>query len=213
MGMLLTSLLLVPMLAGGSWDPMPGVFTSKEDARNLDCTLMSEAAAHELYPGIIPEPEARTLAGTQENAMICRRRFMRIGERPAQDEAILETLRRSTADIVQAATAQMGTAKIWHVDAFYPQTEVATKIAVATRTELAERGQKVSNRVPLLTGGDIAVLSHMEPAKAYPAACARYFAEGVLGEHDAFLAVMIVDPEETQLHAGLCTDGAWRWFR
>ena len=138
---------------------------------------------------------------------------MRIGERPARDEAILETLRKSTGDIVQAATAQAGSEKIWHVDAFYPQVDVATKIAVATRTELAERGKKVSDRVPVLTAGDIAVLSRMEPPKAYPVACARYFAEGVLGENDAFLAVMIVDPQETQLHAGLCIDGTWKWFR
>ena len=214
MATVLTALLLsMPILAGGSWDPMPGVFTTREDARNLDCTVMTEAAARDLYPGLVPPPAGRTLAGTSRDAMICRRRFVRLGERPARDEVILATLRRTAGDIVQAASAQVSRPVTWHVDAFYPDVAVATKIAVATKTELAERGQRVSDRVPVLAAGDVAVLSRMEPTRAFPAACARYVAEGVVGKDDAFIAVVLVDPRETQLHAGLCVDGAWKWFR
>lgn len=205
------------VLAGGAFDPLPGIFRSKEDAANMDCRRLTQAEAHALYPGQIPAPAGRTLAGATTDVLACRRRFVRLGERPARDEVILTSLRETAGDIVQAALAQIDAKApgpvTWHVDAFYPSIEVAAKIAVAARTELAERGQRVSDRVPLLAAGDIAVLSRLPPAEAYPIACTRYFAEGVLKENDAFLGLILVDPRETQLHGGVCVRGEWRWFR
>jgi hypothetical protein len=90
---------------------------------------------------------------------------------------------------------------------------VAAKISVAARTDLVERGRSVSDRVPLLAAGDVAVVDHMPFSKAYPVACARYFAEGTLAAPSVFLALMIVDAREAQLHAGLCARGTWRWLR
>ncbi|MGQ0505940.1 MAG: hypothetical protein ACT4TC_11560, partial [Myxococcaceae bacterium] len=113
----------------------------------------------------------------------------------------------------QAAKSLERGAPQWHVDAFYPQTAVASKIAVAARTALVEHGQRVSDRVPVLAPGDIAVLSRLSPKEVYPLACKRFFAEGALEDGDAFLAVMIIDPRETQLHAGVCRFGQWKWLR
>ena len=203
------------LLLAGAYDPLPGVFRTKEDAANMDCRRVTQAEAHALHPGEIPEPASRTLAGSTTDVLTCRRRFVRLGERPARDEVILTSLRETAADIVRAAVAQADAKApvTWHVDAFYPSIEVAAKIAVAARTELAERGHKVSDRVPLLAAGDIATLSRLPPRDAYPAACSRYFAEGVLTDGDAFLALVIVDPRETQLHGGVCVHGEWKWFR
>ena len=44
------------------------------------------------------------------------------------------------------------------------------------------------------------------------------FAYGTLVGHveageEAFLAVAVLRPQETQLHAGLCQNGGWRWLR
>jgi hypothetical protein len=151
--------------------------------------------------------------GGDTDALSCTRRFMRIGERPARDEAILSSLRQSVGDITQSANALEAGELTWHVDAFYPQPAVAAKISVAARTALVERGRKVSDRVPVLAAGDIAVLWKLPPNRAYPLACARYFAEGVLTERDVFLGVMLVDERETQLHAGLCARGEWKWLQ
>lgn len=206
-------LLALPLLAG--YDPLPHLFTSKDDARNMDCRRISQAEANALYPGRIPEPAGRTMAGSTRDVLVCRRRFVRLGERPARDEVILTSLRETASDIVQAAVAQApaGEKLTWHVDAFYPSIEVSAKIAVAARTELAERGHRVSDRVPLLAAGDIAVLARLPAAESYAGACTRYFAEGVLKDGDAFLGIMIVDSRETQLHAGVCVRGEWSWFR
>lgn len=205
----------LPVLAGG-YDPLPGIFRTKEDAANMDCRRLSQTEAHALYPGEIPEPAGRTLAGSTTDVLACRRRFIRLGERLPRDEVLLTSLRETAGDIVQAALAQpdaVAGTLTWHVDAFYPSIEVAAKIAVAAKTELVERGHRVSDRVPLLAAGDIAVLSRLPPKEAYPAACSRYFAEGVLTDGDAFLGLMIIDPRETQLHGGVCVRGEWKWFR
>jgi hypothetical protein len=210
--LLIMLLMPLPVFMGRAYDPSPGIFQSKEEARNLECTRLSQAEAHERFPGQVPEPPARGTSSVTD-ALACTRRFMRIGERPARDEVILSSLRQSVGDITQTASALEAGELTWHVDAFYPEPAVAAKISVAARTDLAERGRKVSDRVPVLAAGDIAVLWKLPPNRAYPLACARYFAQGVLTERDVFLGLMIVDPRETRLHAGLCLRGEWKWLQ
>jgi hypothetical protein len=206
--------LLLPFyLMEHATDPSPGFFQSKAAARNLDCTRLTQAQAHQLHPGQVPDLPARDLAGARADALVCATRIMSHGERPARDEAILSTLRQTVGAITQLASSVTTEEVTWHVDAFYPDQAVAAKIAVAARTDLAERGRRVSDRVPLLAAGDIALLSTMPPREAYPLACARYRDHQSLGEGDAFLALMIVDPRETTLHAGLCLRGDWKWLR
>lgn len=210
--LLIMLLMPLPIFVGRAHDPSPGIFQSKEEARNLECTRLSQAEAHDRFPGQVPEPPARGTTAVSD-ALACTSRFMRIGERPARDEVILSSLRQSVGAITQTAGALEAGELTWYVDAFYPEPAVAAKISVATRTDLVERGRKVSDRVPVLAAGDIAVLWKMPPQQAYPLACKRYFAQGVLTERDVFLGVMIVDARETQLHAGLCARGEWKWLQ
>ena len=207
-----TLLFLLPFLAGRAGDPSPGFFHSRAEARTLECVRMSQAEVHEREPARVPEVPPRG-AGTPVDVLVCKRRYLAPGERPARDEAILSSLRSEVSAIVQAASAAGEPSTVWHVDAFYPVPLVAQKIAVAARTELAERGLKVSDRVPVLAAGDLSVLGRLEPREQYPLACARAFAEGALVAPEAFLAVMIVDAREAQLHAGVCREGQWRWLR
>jgi len=210
--LLLILLLPLPVFGVRAHDPIAGPWQSKEEARNLECTRLSQSQAHELYPDLVPDPPPRDTSGVTE-ALSCSRRFMRHGERPERDEVILSSLSQTVGEITQVASALGSGELTWHVDAFYPEPAVAGKISVTARTQLAERGLKVSDRVPVLAAGDIAVLGRMPASKAYPLACARYFAQRVLGEQDAFLGLMMVDARETQLHAGLCMRGEWRWLR
>lgn len=212
MELLFLMLLTLPTLVEHSSDPSPGIFQSKKAARNLECEHLSQAQAHALYPTQVPELPAR---GTHavNNALVCTPRIMNHGERPARDELILSNLSKSVGEITDAAAALGHSDLTWHVDSFYPDARVASKISVAARTDLAESGRKVSDRVPLLAAGDLAVLSRLSPQESWPLACTRYFAEGSLTERDAFLGVMIVDPRETQLHAGVCLGGEWRWLQ
>ena len=205
--------LIALMLAGCfASDPAPGTWRSKEESRNLDCIRVTQARAHELYPGDVPEVPGRSTTGITD-ALVCSTRFVRQSSRPARDEVILSTLRQSVGEIVGAANALAPIRSVWHVDAFYPDAAVASKISVAARMDLAERGRKVSDQVPVLAAGDIAVLAHLEAREAYPLACLRYFKSGVLSERDAFLGLMILDAREAQLHAGLCLQGEWKWLQ
>lgn len=212
MDFLILLLLPLPVALDLATDPANDVWQSRVERRSLECVRMSQTAAHERFPGRVPEASAR-MNESDADALACTRTIMVEGERPARDEAILSRLRQSVAEIAEAASATVPADRVWQVESFYPQPAVAAKIAVAARTHLVERGKAVSDRVPLLAAGDVVVIGHMPPREAFPVACARYYAEKSLGSGDAFLGIMLVDPRETQLHAGLCLDGQWRWLR
>lgn len=207
-------LLTMPLVSEAILDPATHLTERRRDARNLDCVRMTHAAAHELFRPRIPEPPARSSA-PDADALVCRRRIMSAGERPPRDEAILSNLSRTVGEIAELASARGGQAGgiTYLVETFYPDAEVGSKVSVAARTHLAERGQRVSDRVPLLAAGDLVVLGRLPPQEAYRLACARYFAQKSLGPDQALLAFMLVDGRETSLHAGLCKDGEWTWLR
>ena len=87
-----------------------------------------------------------------------------------------------------------------------------SQTAVAARTLLAERGLPVSDRVPTLAAGDVAVLATLPQSDVYRIACARSYSTSVMAEGDVFLGLMIVDSKETILHGGICQRGEWRWL-
>lgn len=202
------------MLLGACASDPAGVFASRSDARNLECVRLDQAEAARLYPGVVPEPAMRGANFATTDALVCKRQLLEPGERPARDEAILSSLTREVSELVKSASAlEPAQDTVWHVDAFYPDARVASKISVAARTELAERGRAVSDRVPLLAAGDVAVINRKPLQDAFPLACARTFAEGTLVAPAVFLGLMIVDAREAQLHAGVCARGRWRWLR
>ena len=211
-GKLVAALAVAATLAGCVHDPSAVILTTKAEARNLECTRLSQLEAHDRFPSQVPDLASRGAYITRD-ALVCSRRIVELGERPARDEAILTTLRESVSDVTRAASAAAGSDVVWHVDAFYPRPEVAQKIAVAARVDLAERGLTVSDRVPVLSAGDIAVLVRTGADSAYTLACSRYFSEKALGGNDAFLGLMTLDRRETALHAGICVAGKWRWLQ
>ncbi len=190
------------------------VFATRAESRTLDCTRLSQQEAARVSPGLVPPPAVRGANFSITDAMICERQLLAAGERPARDEAILSALTRDVGDLVKSASVlEPASETTWHVDAFYPDAKVASKISVAARTSLAEQGRAVSDRVPLLAAGDVVVVDRLPLQKAFPIACARYFAEGSLKAPGVLLALMIIDPREAELHAGLCARGTWRWLR
>lgn len=193
-------------------DPSAGFIQTKEQARNYDCQRLSQTEAHERFPGVVPEPAPRGSFGGFD-ALVCNRRLVEWGERDGRDEVVLSSLRGTVDELVRLATAAAPEGTRWYVDAFYPDPRVSQKISTAARVSLYERGQAVSDQVPLLAAGDIAVLARMPPSTSYAIACSRYFAEDVLGRGEGFLGLMIVDARESQLHAGVCLNGAWRWLQ
>jgi hypothetical protein len=197
------------------------VFASRSEARSFDCTRTTQAEAARLAPGLVPEPSVRSGVFAKTDGMVCQRQYLTEGERPNRDEAILSTLTASVGELVRLAASvepslRSGHAQgptQWYVDAFYPEPRVAAKLALSARVLLAEEGHVVFDRVPLLAALDVAVISRMPVQQSFPIACARYFVEKTLHEPQVFLALMIVDPREAQVHAGLCARGQWRWLR
>jgi hypothetical protein len=182
------------------------------DRRRFSCERMTQARAHELHPGRVPEPGPRTGALNQGYAFVCVPRELPIDFRAPREEAILSNLSTTIAALTESAVAAVPNAH-WTVDAFYPDRVMTAKLATAARTRLAERGAHVTNGVPLLAAGDLLVMRTMTIDKKFPVACRRFHDEGSLGPDDAFLAIVLVDSRETDLHAGICVNGNWRWLQ
>lgn len=209
---LLGSLALLPFVV--PTDPAPGLTRSKTRSRSLECERVSAETASQRYPGQIL-PAAPRGDYTERSVVVCTERLMRPGLRAARDEAILSVLEARVTELANTAGALHPdlSERTWLVEAYYPSAPVATKIAFATKNVLMEEGLRVSDRVPVLSAGDIDVITRMAPDEAYPAACRRYFATGGLGENDVLMAVVSRDPRETTLHAGLCARGQWAWLQ
>lgn len=206
---------LVAIVAAGSscaglFEPL--LFQSKAERRNMECRRLTQNEAAARFPGQIPETRGRALAGVQPDVLACSTRYLQPTDRPPRDEAILSTLSIQVSELTETAAALSPRGVRWHVDAFYPSLPLAQKIAVAARTTLVERGHDVSDRVPTLAAGDVAVLATLPPSEVFRVACARSYQTQVLGPDDVFFGLMIVDPKETQLHGGLCQQGTWRWL-
>jgi hypothetical protein len=195
-------------------DPAPGLTRSRAKARMLECERLDAATANARYPGMIEEPRPRG-EFVERSALVCAERLMRPGLRADRDEAILSTLEGLTSDLSAAATGLHPelASRTWLVESYYPSPTVSAKLSFATKNALVEQGLRVSDRTPILSAGDVDVLTRMPPEEAYAAACRRYSDNGSLGAGDALLAVVSRDPRETILHAGLCTEGRWAWVR
>jgi len=195
-------------------DPAPSLFKSKEAARRLDCEAMTEQAARRERPGLLPSERPRG-DFVDRRVLVCRERVLPDGVRRPLDEAILRTLDERASELASAAAALRPdlAERTWLVEAYYPSDQVSPKIRFATQNALMRQGLVVSDRTPVLTPGDLQVITRMPPERAYPAACQRYVSAGGLGPADALLAVVHRHPQETTLHAGICADGGWMWIR
>lgn len=198
-------------------DPAPSMAISKTRSRTYECTPIDVARGSALYPGQIDRQYSRGDVLQPDN-FVCRQRLLsdlESGFRTPRDTAILADLTPIVTDLAGLAASVDPELqdRTWLVEAFYPDPSVQAKIAFATKNALMDNGVSVTDRMPVLGAGDVAVLTRMDPALAYRAACTRYEQIGTLDDDDVLLAIVHRDPRETTLHAGLCVDGRWRWLK
>jgi hypothetical protein len=204
----------MPSIIEDARDPMGGWLPSAVTLRDLECEPTTTEGARRDRPGEVADTNPRG-DFLIKRAVICRQRLMPHGVRRPQDDAILLQL-RGTARELTALVAELDAplrGRTWMVEAFYPQPAVGAKVGFAIKNALLDRNLRVTDRAPTLAAGDIEVIGRTSLRKAYPLACARYSAAGSMGPNDALLSVMLLDPRETDLHAGVCADGVWRWLR
>jgi hypothetical protein len=211
---LFVALFYLPSLLEDAQEPMDGWLPAAVELENLDCEPITVDGARQIAPGRIPEPSARG-DFLERRAVICRERLMSPGIRRAGDDAMLSGLSGHAEEMAAlvAALEPDERERTWLVETFHPDPAVGHKIGFAVKNALMGRSLKVSDRAPTLAAGDIQVIGSLEPAAAYPLACTRYAAAGSLGAGDGLLAIVLRDRSETILHAGICTDGRWRWMR
>jgi hypothetical protein len=211
--------LLVNLLAYGDLlrDPANASWFSQQRVRQLECERLSQAEAHARHPGTVPPPNARSGALMQVDALACRHLLVAEGARSPRDEAILQRLEQDVGELVGLAAAVSEPDTRWIVDAHYPSPPMVRKIAGSARVALAERGRQVSDAPPRLSAGDVEVLRTLPMREAIPFACRRLHASGALqsapDDDVALLSIALLHPGESQLHAGTCRRGEFRWLR
>lgn len=207
---LLTGLILFGDQAN---DPIQSAWLGRTNARQFECERMSQAQAHNRYPGSVAAPNARAGALMQIDALACHHRVAADGQRDPREETILARLDDEVSEMTGLALPVAGDDARWFVDAFYPDETMVQKIAGASRVALVQQGQRVMDTAPLLSAGDLIVLHSLPMKDAIPAACKRLFDSKKLVPGDAFLTVALLHREESQLHAGVCVDSGFRWLR
>jgi hypothetical protein len=219
MGFLVVLLLLfimpniVPPLVEMAQDPSPGITLSKAESRRLECERTTLEHAGKLFSGEVAKARPRG-EFIERSAMICAETIMQPHQRAPLDHAILNNL-ENTIDAIATLAHTRYTQhhkKLWHVESFYPNPQVASKLAFALKNALVTRGLKVSDQTPTLAFGDIDVLSRLPPDESYPLACQRYLAAESLSNDDVLISLVLRDRRETILHAGLCANGQWQWI-
>lgn len=200
-------------------DPVHTVWLEgRSAAYNYECERLSQADAHEQYPGRVPPPSPRGDAIIGVDVLVCRHKVVAEGTRPARDELIMQSLSSDVAELAGLAVQQGTEETVWVVDAFYPNLEVVRKVATAGRMTLAERGRQVTDQAPLLSAGDAEVFRTLTVKDGIELACRRLHEDGSLdggplGEDVAWLALALLHPKESQLHAAVCREGRLTWLR
>lgn len=198
--------------AGG--DPALGPSKSRSEARNMECERIPVALAVARYPGVVRPPDPRGDLVERE-VLVCTEKLMAEDLRSPSDEAILSNLDETAQEIAGLATASRPELKsaTWLVESHTANPEVSAKLSFAAKNALVAQGLRVSDRTPILGFDDINVITRLPPMEAWPAACRRYRDTGGMGENDALLATVVLNPKETILHTGVCAQGAWTWLR
>jgi hypothetical protein len=213
-------------------DPIHAGWLGRKHLQEQECERLSQTEAHTRYPASVPPTNSRSAALFQIDALACRHRVVENGARPARDEAILQRLQDDVGELTGLAAASSDAGTRFVVDAHYPNPEIVRKIAGASRVALVERGRQVSDRPPQLTAGDVEVLRTFPMRDAIPIACRRLHQSGaltpkkskdasaslaqddtVVDDDVAVLSIALLHPQESQLHAGLCRRGEFRWLR
>lgn len=194
-------------------DPVQQAWLGRSHLRELECERLSQAEAHRRYPDVVPQTDMRSQVLMQIDALICERRIVPIGVRAARDEVILTHLSDEIDSIANLAQGVIAPETTLLVDAWYPQPEVQGRIRSSLLQRLGDSDRVVSARLPSLAATDIEVMNALPLQDALPLACRQLHREGGLKDSEALVGVAVLREDETQLHAGVCTQGAWRWLQ
>ena len=117
------------------------------------------------------------------------------------------------SDLATKVQAEYPQVNQWMVEVHYEDPVVGHKIDFATKVALSELGLGVSDKVPNLRPTDLGVIGRLSPSKAHALACRRLSDDGQIADSEALLNILVVDPRQTDLIAGVCTDGNWSWVQ
>jgi len=214
---MIESLLWVVVLFGPAtieafYDPGLGFNREPEKTRRHDCTPVDLDTARKIRPDDFGNTYPRGDFFNRE-AFLCREQIIEPGLRAPQTEILVNTLSTLVSELATKVQAQYPHVHQWMVEVHYEDPVVGYKIDFATKVALSELGLGVSDRVPNLRPTDLGVIGRLSPSEAHTLACRRLSDDGQIAKSEALLNILVVDPRQTDLIAGVCTDGNWSWVQ
>jgi hypothetical protein len=207
---------MTPLIFAFFWpftpDPAPSFTRTKAESRQLECVPVSLEEARRTRPGRFREPKAR-VAYRERSLVECSSPLLDRDLRHPRDQGVLATLDPVIRRLVSATVAARADLRdrTWLVEVYYPSQQVAAKISFAAKVALRDQGWAVSDLTPVLSPTDVDVLQRMPFERVYADACTRYPTSR--DGSKALLGVALADVRATELHAGVCADGAWTWVQ
>lgn len=210
---LIFALWFVFSLSDHRTDPVQQAWLGRSHLRELECERLPQAEAHRRYPDVVPQTDMRSQVLMQLDALVCERRLVPAGVRAPRDEVILTNLTDEIGSIANLALGATTETTTLLVDAWYPQPEVQGRIRSSLLQRLGGSDRVVSARLPSLAATDIEVMNALPLQDALPLACRQLHRGGGLADGEALVGVAALREDETQLHAGVCVQGTWRWLQ
>ncbi|MEC8051504.1 MAG: hypothetical protein VX210_12005 [Myxococcota bacterium] len=194
------------------YDPGLGFNREPEQTRRHDCISVDVDTAREIRPDDFGNAYPRGDFFNRE-AFLCREQIIEPGLRAPQTERLVNELSRLVSDLATRIQSEYPQINQWMVEVHYEDPVVGHKIDFATKVALSELGLGVSDRVPNLRPTDLGVIGRLSHSKAHDLACRRLTDDGQIGDSEALLNILVLDPRQTDLIAGVCTDGNWSWVQ
>lgn len=183
-------------------DPSPGLTRTVTSSRQTECRVLSrEEVEARNKAQIVEAVNEDEVSGTY---LHCEQRIFSAGERHARDEEVLARLSQDSARIAASAIEQFPNSK-WVVSVHYPVLVLKDKIEKATVVSLKEKQALVYAKHAFHSKTAFPIDAEL----ASKLNCQRHYS---LEDGYTLLEVVLADARETQLHAGVCAKGGWKWL-
>lgn len=202
----------IPLLFETFQDPGPGLLTPITSARGRDCRSITREEGTRIRADAVAEASDKS-SYFEENFTHCRSPVFSQGERPKRQEAILAHLSESVTYAVTKAQDAFPKMQTWYTEAHADDTSLARKANFALKVELRSRGSNVSDAILSLPASELVAAQSIHRLNLPEDICQRMTRTKLLPNDSALLLLASLDENETQLHAGVCQGGIWRWLR
>ena len=189
-------------------DPGLGIIREPKETRRHECTPLDLNTARKIRPEAFGKNYPRGDFLNRE-AFLCQEQIVEPGLRSPQTEQLITHLSSLTTTLAAKIQAAHPNVQRWMVEVHSDEPVVGHKVDFATKVALSELGLQVSDHVPNLRPTDLGVIGRLSHSQAHDVSCRRLIDDFQIDRGDALIRILVVDPRQTNLIYGVCTQAGW----